>query len=182
MDPPTSACFSTHQRFDPGVDRRQRGDHAPAAAPDDQQVDGLVPRHHAGIRSVSPRSAIGTSIVVFVFWIAGTSRSYGSPARKPSTTRSKFEISPSTSIRQPHELKALGVQSLLLLRQVREVLGGNRRASSGRRAPAARAAVGLPCDSSSGKRVSDQISKSVSSGPSGRIRYDDALLYCGRRK
>ena len=34
----------------------------------------------------------------------------------------------------------------------------------------------------SGNRVSDQISISVSSGPSGRKRYEDALLYIGNTK
>ena len=34
----------------------------------------------------------------------------------------------------------------------------------------------------SGKRVSDQISMSVSSGPSGRKRYAEALLYIGNTK
>ncbi len=81
----------------------------------------------SGPVSVRPRSATGTSIVVFVFWIAGTSRSYGRPARKPSMTRSKFEISPSISVRQPHVLEPLGVQALLLLRQVGEVLGRDHR-------------------------------------------------------
>ena len=36
--------------------------------------------------------------------------------------------------------------------------------------------VWLPVDASLGNLVRDQISNSVSSGPSGRIRYDDALL------
>ena len=73
-------------------------------------------------------------------------------------------------LRQAHVLEALRVQALLLPRQVREVLRGDRRPPwivalphLGRR--------GLrPARSPSGNRVSDQISISVSSGPSGRKR------------
>ena len=57
-------------------------------------------------------------------------------------------------------------------------IGGQR----GRRTPTPRAAVGVGGSSPSGNRVSDQISISVSSGPSGRKRYDDALLYIGSTK
>ena len=56
---------------------------------------------------------------------------------------------------------------------------GGQRGSSGAMGSGG---VGLPAESSEGKRVSDQISNSVSSGPSGRIRYDEALLYWGSRK
>ena len=83
---------------------------------------------------------------------------------------------------QPHVLEALGVQALLLPRQVREVLRGDRRPPRivalprlGRRG--LRRLAGLP-----GTRVSDQISISVSSGPSGRKRYEEALLYIGNTK
>ena len=55
------------QRLHPRVDRRQRSNHSAASASHDQEVDGLVPTHHVGTGSVRPRSAIGTSIVVFVF-------------------------------------------------------------------------------------------------------------------
>ncbi len=42
--------------------------------------------------------------------------------------------------------------------------------------------VGFAGSSPSGNRVSDQISISVSSGPSGRKRYEEALLYIGNTK
>src|SRR5262249_8403387 len=93
------------QRLEPAVECRPPGHHPPTDTPPptatsrDEQVDGAVPRrgHRAsevGLE-VNPRLAIGTSMVVLAFWIAGTSDSYGRPARKPSMTRSKFEISPS---------------------------------------------------------------------------------------
>jgi hypothetical protein len=76
------------QRLDSRIDRGKCGDHSTASAARDQKVDRFVPIHEAGTVSVSPRSATGTSMVVLVRWIAGTSRSYGKPARKPSMTRS----------------------------------------------------------------------------------------------
>ena len=82
---------------------------------------------------------------------------------------------------QAHVLEALRVQAPLLPGQVREVLRRDRRPPRvvalphlGRRRPLGSAP--------SGNRPSDQISISVSSGPSGRKRYDDALLYIGSRK
>ena len=41
--------------------------------------------------------------------------------------RSKFEMWPSSPLGQAHVLEALRVQALLLARQVREVLRGDRR-------------------------------------------------------
>ena len=96
--------------------------------------------------------------------------------------RSKFEMCALGPLGQAHVLEALRVQALLLARQVREVLRGDRRPPRivalphlGRRRASRRS-------SPSGYRVSDQISISVSSGPSGRKRYDDALLYIGSTK
>ena len=76
---------------------------------------------------VNPRSAIGTSIVVLVFWIAAISASYGRPARKPSIDPLEVRDQPLDPVRQPHVVETLGVQSLLLSRQVGEVLSGDRR-------------------------------------------------------
>src|SRR5882757_6846625 len=87
------------QRLESGIERRKGGHHSAPAASCDEQVDRPVPVGHRTsdpTRSDSPRSAMGTSMVVFVFWIAPTSCSYGTPARKPSMTLSKLEISPST--------------------------------------------------------------------------------------
>ena len=42
--------------------------------------------------------------------------------------------------------------------------------------------VGFPRSSSAADRVSDQMSINVSSGPNGRKRYEDALLYMGSTK
>ena len=47
---------------------------------------------------------------------------------------------------------------------------------------AASGATGRGRSAPSGYRVSDQISINVSSGPNGRNRYDDALLYIGNTK
>ena len=66
--------------------------------------------------------------------------------------------------------------------QVGEVLGGDRRPARVVVLPRPRAASGGGGSSPSGYRVSDQISISVSSGPSGRNRYDEALLYIGSTK
>lgn len=55
---------------------------------------------------------------------------------------------------------------------------GGQRASSGAMGSGG---VGLPVTWSGGIRVSDQISNRVSSGPSGRMRYDEALLYWGSK-
>ena len=44
------------------------------------------------------------------------------------------------------------------------------------------ACVGLGGSSPSGNLVSYKISKSVSSGPNGRKRYEEALLYIGKTK
>ena len=78
--------------------------------------------------------------------------------------------------------KPLRVQAPLLPRQVREVLRWGSAAPAGRRTPTARAGWASGGSSPSGNRVSDQISISVSSGPSGRNRYDEALLYIGSTK
>ena len=136
------------QRFDPRVDGRQRGDHPSAAAARDEQVDGLVPIHEAGTVSVRPRSATGTSMVVLVFWIAGTRRSYGRPARKPSIDPLEVRDQPLDPVRQPHVLEALGVQAFLLLRQIGEVLRRDHRPARvvgckwlRRRRPALRAVI-----------------------------------------
>ncbi len=65
--PADEGLLLDHQGFDPRVESRQRSDHSAAAASRDEKVDGLVPLHHAGTFSVSPRLATGTSMVVFVF-------------------------------------------------------------------------------------------------------------------
>ena len=54
--------------------------------------------------------------------------------------RSKFEMCPSSPLGQAHVLEALRVQALLLPRQVREVLRGDRRPRGDRRTPTPRAA------------------------------------------
>ena len=56
---------------------------------------------------------------------------------------------------------------------------GGQRASSGAHHSGG---VGFSRASSSEKRVSDQSSISVSSGPNGRKRYEEALLYMGSTK
>src|SRR5262249_18019713 len=87
------------QWLQPAVERGQPCDQAAAAAAHDEQVDRAVPlgghRVFVPTLAVKPRSTIGTSMVVLVFWMAGSSVSEGRPAMKPSTTRSKLEISPS---------------------------------------------------------------------------------------
>ena len=63
------------QRLEPAVQRGQPGDHAAPAATRDDQIHRAVPLsvHRASKGGVvKPRSAIGTSMVVLVFWIAGT--------------------------------------------------------------------------------------------------------------
>ncbi len=57
-------------------------------------------------------------------------------------------------------------------------IGGHRGSSAAQ----ASGGVGRPGSSPSAKRVSDQISISVSSGPNGRNRYAEALLYIGSTK
>src|ERR1700722_2444591 len=83
------------QRLEAAIERGQPCHHAATPAAADPQGNGTVPLGGHRASEVKPRSAIGTSMVVLVFWIAGSSVSYGKPAIKPSTTRSKFEISPS---------------------------------------------------------------------------------------
>ena len=57
-------------------------------------------------------------------------------------------------------------------------IGGHRGSSLSHGSGGVGGGGSLPC----GYRVSDQISISVSSGPSGRNRYEDALLYIGNTK
>ena len=57
-------------------------------------------------------------------------------------------------------------------------MGGTRGSSQSHTSGTGRRGGSSP----SGNRVSDQISISVSSGPSGRNRYDEALLYIGSTK
>ena len=57
-------------------------------------------------------------------------------------------------------------------------IGGHRGSSQSQISGGA----GVVGSSPSGKRASDQISISVSSGPSGRNRYEEALLYMGNTK
>ncbi len=75
VEPPTRRLLFHDQRLEPAVERGQAGDHAAAAAAGDHQVDGAVPLGGHFASEVKPRSAIGTSIVVLVFWIAGISAS-----------------------------------------------------------------------------------------------------------
>src|SRR5271167_1203885 len=114
-------------------------------------------------------------MVVLVFWIAGTSLSYGRPARKPSTTRSKFEISPSISLDSRMYSKPLACRPFCCRGRLEKSWAGivGQLGSSG---AIGSDGVGFPGERSAGKRVSDHTSNSVSSGPSGRIRYDEALL------
>ncbi len=65
--PADEVLLLDHEGFDPRVESCQRSDHSAAAASRDEQVDGLIPIHHARALSESPRSATGTSMVVFVF-------------------------------------------------------------------------------------------------------------------
>ena len=57
-------------------------------------------------------------------------------------------------------------------------IGGTRGSSQSHGSGTSRRGGSTP----SGNRVSDQISISVSSGPSGRNRYEEALLYIGSTK
>ena len=92
-----------------------------------------------------PRSTIGLSNgFTLTACSAGSSCSYGRPARKPSMVRSKFEMCPSSPLGQAHVLEALRVQALLLARQVREVLRGDRRPPGIVALPRARAAWASP--------------------------------------
>ena len=120
-------------------------------------------------------------MVVLVFWISGISASWRQAGEK--TVNDAFEVGdqPFDLVGQPHVFKTRWSATLLLAWQVGEVLGGDggQRGSSGAMGCGG---VGFPAAWSGGMRVSDQISNSVSSGPSGRIRYDEALLYVGRRK
>ena len=128
------------QRFESGIERRQRSDHPAAAAARDEQVDGLVPIGHRTsdlTRSDSPRSATGTSMVVFVFWIAGDEPLVWQAGEEAVDDALEVRDQPFDLLRQPHVLESLGVQAFLLTRQVGEVLGRDRSASSGHRAPAA---------------------------------------------
>ena len=91
-------------------------------------------------------------------------------------TRSKFEISPSILLDNRMYSKPLECNPFCCLGRLEKSWAGigGHRGSSGAMGSGG---VGRPAERSDGKRVSDQISNNVSSGPSGRIRYDDALLY-----
>ncbi len=93
-----------------------------------------------------------------------SSRCVPRPARTGACTRSPSRAGPSAG--------AAGSRSP----------GRGSAATADRRSPTPRAAWAAPARSPSGNRASDQISISVSSGPSGRKRYDEALLYMGNRK
>ena len=95
---------------------------------------------------------------------ARSSRCVPRPARTGACTRSPSRAGPSAA--------AAGSRSP----------ARGSAATADRRTPTARAASASAARSPSGNRVSDQISISVSSGPSGRKRYDEALLYIGSTK
>ena len=96
-------------------------------------------------------------------------------------TRSKFEISPSILLDNRMYSKPLECNPFCCLGRLEKSWAGigGQRGSSGAMGSGG---VGLPVTWSGGMRVSDQISNSVSSGPSGRIRYEEALLYWGSTK
>ena len=84
---------------------------------------------------------------------------------------------------EAHVLEALVVCSpLLLARQVGEVLRRDRRHARVVAVPRLGHVEARRRSPPPANRVSDQISMSVSSGPSGRNRYDEALLYIGSTK
>src|SRR5262245_27222871 len=112
---------------------------------------------------------------------AGRSCSYGSAARKPSIVRWKFEICPSMFSERRMYSNALACRPFCCRGRFEKScagMGGQRGSSLSHGSGDSGGSRSV----ASGNRVSDQISISVSSGPSGRNRYDDALLYIGNTK
>src|SRR5262245_9954198 len=135
-----------------------------------------------GLHDQNPRSTTGRSSgFTLSCRSAGRSRSYGSPARNPSTVRSKLETPPSIPADRrmysnPFECRPRCWRGRFEKSCVG--MGGTRGSSNSHGSGGGGGSGAAPA----GKRVSDQISISVSSGPSGRNRYDDALLYIGSTK
>ena len=121
---------------------------------------------HGSMPAQKPRSTIGRVERVHVDGLsAGTSSSWGRPARKPSIGPFEVRDVALELLGQPHVLEALGVQTLLLAGKVREVLRRDRRPPGIVALPhLGRRRWGRLLDRR-GYRVSDQISISVSSGP-----------------
>src|SRR5262249_60399652 len=102
----------------------------------------------------------------------------GRPARNPSMTRSKFEISPSISVDSRMKSNPLACKPFCWRGRLEKSwagitgqLGSSDASGSG--------GGGFPGERSPGERGGDQISKGVSSGPRGRMGADDPLLEWG---
>src|SRR3954452_4358569 len=95
--------------------------------------------------------------------------------------RSKFETPPSASADSRMKSKPLACRPFCCFGRLEKScrgIGGQRGSSASHSSGRGGDFGSLP----GGDRVSDQISIIVSSGPRGRNRYDDALLYIGSTK
>src|SRR5207237_4280402 len=102
-------------------------------------------------------------------------------ARKPSTVRWRLEMWPSRRSFRRMYLKPLACRPFCCLGMFEKSwvgIGGHRGSSHSHTS----GGVGVARSSPSANRVIDQLSMSVSSGPNGRKRYEDALLYIGSTK
>ena len=178
VEPPTRACFSITSGSIPESSAASAAAMPPPPLP---AMSRSTERSHWVLiapprrSEVNPRSTIGTSIVVLVFWIAGTRRLVRQAGEEAIDDAFEVRDQSLDLVGQPHVLEALACRPFCCRGRLEKSCAGigGQRGSSG---AIGSGGVGFPGERSGGKRVSDQISNRVSSGPSGRIRYDEALL------